>query len=131
MALHGEILVSPGPKGTLHTTPHLQDASKNPTPGMARALPERPLGLAISFPIDKKKNVPRLFLHDRLELLDEHRWKKARISGNGKQSKGKEGIKTLAVPQTHKRPFRVRWRWWGRRSEERRVGKEWSVGRGR
>ncbi len=65
---------------------------------MARALPERPLGLAIGFPIDKKENVPRLFLHDRLELLDEHRWEKARISGNRKQSKGKKGVKTLAVP---------------------------------
>jgi hypothetical protein len=82
---------------------------------MARALPEWLLGLAIGFPIDKKENVTRLLLHDDLELLDEHRWEKARISGNCKQSKGKKGIKTLAVPQTHKRPLRVCWRWRGRR----------------
>src|SRR4030095_11662676 len=101
VALHGEILVSPCTKGTLHTTPHLQDASKSPTPDMARALPERPLGLAIGFPIDKKENVTRLFLHDRLELLDEHCWEKTRISGNGKQSKSKKSVKTLAVSQAH------------------------------
>jgi hypothetical protein len=98
VALHREILVSTRPKGALETPPYLQDASQRPVPDMAWALPEWTLGLAIGFPIDKKQNVPRLFLHDGLEFVDEYRWEKTRISGYGKQRKGKKGIKTLAVP---------------------------------
>src|SRR5258707_14867296 len=63
--------------------------------------------LVPSHPIYKKNYMSALLLHDRLERIDEGRWKKSRTLCQCKEAEGKEAVDALAEAGNHKGPLRI------------------------
>src|SRR5262249_55415908 len=74
----------------------------DPKPGPP---PPRKIAAMPGNPVDKKQDMPRLLLHDRLEAVDQFRREEARSFRQREQAEGKETVDTLAEPGDHECPF--------------------------
>src|ERR1700722_16903983 len=82
--------------------PHGQHFQLEERPAPKRQVPAMP-----GRPVDEEQNMPRLFMNNRFESVDQFRRKKSRTLGGFEQPEGEEAVNALTVSGYHEGPLRI------------------------